>query len=62
MEILHLHVCIVSRAGWFELVPPDFSRASCFRSIAEIANVMPRKFFTRSNLKAVRIEQGNKAV
>ncbi|KAK7101300.1 hypothetical protein V1264_024097 [Littorina saxatilis] len=44
--------------GWFELVPPDFCRASCFRSIAEVANAMPRKFFTRSNLKAIRIEQG----
>ncbi|KAL8598552.1 hypothetical protein ACOMHN_051340 [Nucella lapillus] len=44
--------------GWFELVPPDFSRASCFRSIAELANAMPRKFFTRSNIKAIRIAKG----
>lgn len=44
--------------GWFELVPPDFRRASCFRSIEEVAKVMPRKFFTRSNLKAIRIDKG----
>lgn len=43
--------------GWFELVPPDFLRASCFRSIAEVASAMPRKFFTRSNLKAIRVDQ-----
>lgn len=44
--------------GWFELVPPDFSRASCCRSIGEVASAMPRKFFTRSNIKALRVEQG----
>ncbi|KAK6990116.1 hypothetical protein BgiMline_013391 [Biomphalaria glabrata] len=42
--------------GWFELVPSDFTRASCFLSIAEIAKVMPQKFFTRSNVKAIRME------
>ncbi|KAK0069464.1 GRB2-associated and regulator of MAPK protein [Biomphalaria pfeifferi] len=42
--------------GWFELVPSDFTRASCFLSIAEIAKVMPKKFFTRSNVKAIRME------
>ncbi|XP_041358044.1 uncharacterized protein LOC121374958 [Gigantopelta aegis] len=41
--------------GWFELVPSDFCRASCFRSIAQVAEAMPRKFFTRSNLKAIRV-------
>ena len=41
--------------GWFELVPSDFSRATCFRSIAQVAEAMPRKFFTRSNLKAIRV-------
>ncbi|ESP03586.1 hypothetical protein LOTGIDRAFT_237593 [Lottia gigantea] len=41
--------------GWFEVVPSDFTRASCYKSIAELAESMPRKFFTRSNIKAIRV-------
>lgn len=37
------------------MVPPDFSRAQCCRTIREIAEVMPRKFFTRTNLRGIRI-------
>ncbi|XP_046547600.1 uncharacterized protein LOC124257547 [Haliotis rubra] len=43
--------------GWFEMVPSDFGRATCFRSIAEVSEVMPRMFFTRSNIKAIRIQK-----
>ncbi|KAL5022117.1 hypothetical protein ScPMuIL_001272 [Solemya velum] len=45
--------------GWFELVPPDFSRASCCRTIRELAEVMPAKFFTRTNLRGIRITDEN---
>ncbi|GFO47918.1 protein fam59a [Plakobranchus ocellatus] len=45
-----------SNRGWFELVPSDFSRATCYTSIESVAKVMPNKFFTRSNLKGIRIE------
>ncbi|CAG5117555.1 unnamed protein product [Candidula unifasciata] len=42
--------------GWFELVPSDFSRATSYLSIEEVAKALPKKFFTRSNLKGIRIE------
>ncbi|BFY99917.1 hypothetical protein BsWGS_02957 [Bradybaena similaris] len=42
--------------GWFELVPSDFSRATCYLSIEEVAKAFPKRFFTRSNLKGIRIE------
>ncbi|XP_046357895.2 uncharacterized protein LOC124136128 [Haliotis rufescens] len=51
--------------GWFEMVPSDFGRATCFRSIAEVSEAMPRKFFSRSNIKAIRIqkqEDGNQKI
>ncbi|XP_033737217.1 uncharacterized protein LOC117325232 [Pecten maximus] len=41
--------------GWFELVPPDFTRARYCRNIAEVASVMPKKIFTRTRLKGIRI-------
>lgn len=43
--------------GWFELVPPDFTRARYCRDIAEVASVMPKKIFTRTRLKGIRIVQ-----
>ncbi|CAL1539611.1 unnamed protein product [Lymnaea stagnalis] len=42
--------------GWFELVPSDFSRSTCFMSVADVAKAMPQKFFTRSNVKGIRTE------
>lgn len=47
------------------MVPSDFGRATCFRSIAEVSEAMPRKFFSRSNIKAIRIqkqEDGNQKI
>ncbi|XP_059149366.1 uncharacterized protein LOC131936411 [Physella acuta] len=46
----------VDYLGWFELVPSDFRRAECFMSIADVAKAMPKKFFTRSNVKGIRVE------
>lgn len=37
-------------------MPSDFSRATCYLSIEEVAKAFPKKFFTRSNLKGIRIE------
>ncbi|KAK3089446.1 hypothetical protein FSP39_003687, partial [Pinctada imbricata] len=41
--------------GWYELVPPDFGRAPVCRTIAEISNIKPRKFFTRTPINGIRI-------
>lgn len=49
-----LNVVFVS--GWFEIVPPDFGRGSLFRTIGQLAEVAGRKFFTRTNITAIRIE------
>ncbi|RUS83351.1 hypothetical protein EGW08_008898 [Elysia chlorotica] len=43
-------------AGWFEVIPSDFSRATCYTSIDAVAQAMPASFFTRSNLKGIRVE------
>lgn len=60
VSLTHILMLMNTVVGWFELVPPDFRRATCFRSIAEVADSMPRKFFTRSNLKVIRIEKGTR--
>ncbi|KAK6188667.1 hypothetical protein SNE40_004800 [Patella caerulea] len=41
--------------GMFEEVPSDFSRAPCYRTIGQLAESLPKKFFTRSNIKAIRV-------
>ncbi|KAL4236897.1 hypothetical protein ACF0H5_005283 [Mactra antiquata] len=43
--------------GWFELVPPDFGRGPVFRTIGQLAEANARKFFTRTNIRAIRIEE-----
>ncbi|WAR24440.1 hypothetical protein MAR_038109 [Mya arenaria] len=51
--------------GWFEMVPPDFGRGQVFRTIGQLAEAGPRKFFTRTDIRALLIhpkedENGNK--
>ena len=41
-------------SGWFELVPPDFGRAMVCNTIGQVAEVMPRKFFLRTKVRAIR--------
>lgn len=48
-------ICIFS--GWFEIVPSDFGRAPVFRTIGQIAETGPRKFFTRTHFRAIRVEE-----
>ncbi|XP_005112654.1 uncharacterized protein LOC101855311 [Aplysia californica] len=45
-----------SYKGWFEIVPSDFSRSTCFQTIEEVAKTMPSRFFSRSHITAIRIE------
>lgn len=42
--------------GWFEIVPPDFGRGPVFRSIGQVAESGGRKFFTRTNILAIRMD------
>ncbi|KAL3870123.1 hypothetical protein ACJMK2_042734 [Sinanodonta woodiana] len=41
--------------GWFEMVPQDFDRGAYFHNIQEVADVMPGKIFTRTNIQAIRV-------
>lgn len=43
--------------GWFEIVPPDFCRAPVFRTIGQLAEAGARKFFTRTSIRAIRVEE-----
>ncbi|XP_045188813.2 uncharacterized protein LOC123546524 [Mercenaria mercenaria] len=43
--------------GWFEIVPPDFGRGPFFRTIGQLAEAGSRKFFTRTHIRAIRIEE-----
>lgn len=46
--------------GWFEIVPPDFSRAPVFVNISQLAEAQPRKFFSRTNIKVLCVgSEGN---
>ena len=40
--------------GRFELVPPDFSRTVYYRHISDIAKIMPKRIFTRTDITAIR--------
>ena len=52
-----LHMYCVFFSGWFEIVPPDFGRGPVFRTIGQLAESGGRKFFTRTNIMAIRIEE-----
>lgn len=43
--------------GFFDIVPPDFSRGPVFRTIGQLAETGPHKFFTRTNIRAIRVEE-----
>ncbi|KAH3694668.1 uncharacterized protein LOC127861885 [Dreissena polymorpha] len=47
--------------GWFEVVPPDFGRGNVFRSIEQVAQSSGRKFFTRTNIRAIRVHAEEEA-
>ena len=54
MPTFSYHFPTQSFPGWFELVPPDFGRAPVCTTIGQVAEIMPRKFFTRTKLRALR--------
>ncbi|XP_071148589.1 uncharacterized protein [Mytilus edulis] len=45
--------------GWFELVPPDFGRVKYFESIEEVSKIMPVKFFTRTNVSGICVNNSD---
>ena len=59
-RLTHALSCVVLNArlalsGWFEMVPPDFAKGPFCKAVSELSSIMPRKFFTRTLIKGIRI-------